>query len=250
MKAVLHRPRTAMPRSRGALGGAANAALAERVFAQLRSDILHARLRPGDALSENSLALSMAVSRTPVREAVQRLVREGLVQVLPQRGSYVARLSMQRIRDALFVREAVEGQIVRRFLDAPPNPQALQALDACIERQGAALADQDIEAVLRADEQFHRCLLDSCGLGGVWAVVAQARDMHQRTRAIAVPELHSGERALADHRAIVAALRARDPELASRAMQEHLGRNEPLMLGVAALHPDYFEEDGHVDFGT
>jgi GntR family transcriptional regulator, rspAB operon transcriptional repressor len=250
VKAVLHRPRTTMPRSRGALGGVGHAALAERVFVQLRSDILHARLRPGDALSENSLAHSMAVSRTPVREAVQRLVREGLVQVLPQRGSYVARLSMQRIRDALFVREAVEGQIVRRFLDAPPNVPALQELDACIARQAAALAAKDIDAVLAADETFHKCLLDSCGLGGVWPIVAQARDMHQRTRAIALPELQSGARALADHRAIVAALRKRDPELASRAMQQHLGRNEPLMLDVAALHPDYFEEDGHADTGS
>lgn len=247
MKAVSRRSRTTMPRERGLLGGTANAALADRVFTQLRSDILHARLRPGDALSENSLADSMSVSRTPVREAVQRLVREGLVQVLPQRGSYVARLSMQRIRDALFVREAVEGQIVRRILDAPPNAQALQSLDACIERQAAALTNQDIEAVLRADETFHRCLLDSCGLGGVWPVVAQARDMHQRTRAIAVPELQSGQRALADHRAIVAALRARDPVRASRAMQQHLNRNEPLMLDVAALHPDYFEEERDVD---
>lgn len=250
MKAVLHRPPTTMPRVRASLGGAAHAALADRVFAQLRSDILHARLRPGDALSENSLAQSLAVSRTPVREAVQRLVREGLVQVLPQRGSYVARLSMRRIRDALFVREAVEGQIVRRFLDAPPNPRALQALDACVERQARALAERDIEAVLGADESFHKCLLESCGLGGVWPVVAQARDMHQRTRAIALPELQSGERALADHRAIVAALRKRDPELASRAMQQHLGRNEPLMLDVAALHPDYFEEDVYVDDGV
>ena len=83
-------------------------ALAERVFVQLRSDILYARLRPGEALSENSLAASLNISRTPVREAIQRLAREGLVQVLQQRGSYVALLSLRRIRDALFVREAVE----------------------------------------------------------------------------------------------------------------------------------------------
>ena len=91
-------------------------ALAERVFVQLRSDILYARLRPGEALSENSLAASLNISRTPVREAIQRLAREGLVQVLPQRGSYVALLSLRRIRDALFVREAVETEIVRRIL--------------------------------------------------------------------------------------------------------------------------------------
>lgn len=242
-----HRPRgqlQAVPQP-----GVANpSALAERVFAQLRSDILHARLRPGAALSENSLAASLNVSRTPVREAVQRLAREGLVQVLPQRGSYVAWLSIRRIGDALFVREAVETEIVRRILAAPENPAGIAALEGAIERQAKALAAGDLDATMRADEDFHRSLLHSCGLDGVWPVVAQARDMHQRTRAIAVPELQSGEQALADHRAIVAGLRRRDPQAALQAMSDHLQRNHGLTLRVAALHPDYFEtedDDAH-----
>lgn len=217
-------------------------ALAERVFVHLRSDILHARLRPGEALSEKSLAASLSFSRTPVREAIQRLAREGLVQVFPQRGSYVALLSLRRIRDALFVREAVETEIVRRILVKAENPMGLDALDATIARQAQALADRDIEATLRADEDFHRCLLQNASFSGVWHVVAQARDMHQRTRAIAVPELQSGEQAVADHRAILAGLRARDPALAHQAITIHLGRNYELTQRVATLHPDYFQE--------
>ncbi len=244
MKVRAHRPRSQL-QALPAHGNASHSALAERVHAQLRSDILHARLRPGEALSENSLAASLDVSRTPVREAVQRLAREGLVQVLPQRGSYVALLSIRRIRDALFVREAVETEIVRRILVAPDNPAGIGALVASIERQAQALAGGDLEATMRADEDFHRSLLHSCSLDGVWPIVAQARDMHQRTRAIAVPELQSGEQALADHRAIVACLRQRDPQPALQAMSNHLQRNHTLTLRVAALHPDYFEtEDG------
>jgi DNA-binding GntR family transcriptional regulator len=224
---------------------ATHSALAERVFVQLRSDILHARLRPGQALSENQLAQDLNVSRTPVREAVQRLAREGLVQVLPQRGSYVAFLSIQRIRDALFVREAVESEIVRRILAAPPDPAGLDALEVSILRQANALAANELEAILRADEDFHRNLLHIGGFAGIWPIVAQARDLHQRTRAIAVPELQSGEQAVADHEAILAALRARDPALAVQAMVTHLRRNETLTLQVAAMHGDYFEDHAH-----
>ncbi len=238
-----HRPRglaQAMPQP----GDTAHrSALADRVFARLRSDILHARLRPGEALSENGLAARLDVSRTPVREAVQRLVREGLVQVLPQRGSYVALLSIRRIRDALFVREAVETEIVRRILAAPPNPDGIAALEASMERQSRALDAGDLEATMRADEDFHRSLMHSCGLDGVWSIVAQVRDMHQRTRAIAVPELQSGRQAVADHEAIVAGLRERDAQAALQAMSRHLERNHTLTLRVAALHPDYFEEE-------
>jgi DNA-binding GntR family transcriptional regulator len=165
------------------------------------------------------------------------------VQVLPQRGSYVALLSIRRIRDALFVREAVESEIVRRILAAPLNPAGIAALEASIERQAQALAAGDLEATMRADEDFHRSLLHSCGLDGVWSIVAQARDMHQRTRAIAVPELQSGEQAVADHQAVVAGLRERDSQLALPAMSRHLARNHTLTLRVAALHPDYFEAE-------
>jgi len=241
MKLHAQRPRSSLQVIRHA-GADAPSALAERVFAQLRSDILHARLRPGEALSENRLAQNLDVSRTPVREAVQRLAREGLVQVLPQRGSYVALLSLRRIRDALFVREAVETEIVRRILAAPPNPAGLDELETAIARQAQSLVDKDLVATLRADEDFHRSLLQSGGFAGVWPIVAQARDMHQRARAIAVPELQSGEQAVADHRAILAGLRARDPALAQLAISAHLGRNKVLTQRVAALHPDYFEE--------
>ena len=225
---------------------ATHSALAERVFVQLRSDILHARLRPGQALSENQLAQDLNVSRTPVREAVQRLAREGLVQVLPQRGSYVAFLSIQRIRDSLFVREAVESEIIRQILAAPIDLAGLDALEASISRQAAAVAAKELETTMRADEDFHRNLLLIGGFGGIWPIVAQARDLHQRTRAIAVPELQAGEQAVADHEAILAALRARNPVLAVQAMVAHLRRNETLTLQVAAMHKDYF--DDHADY--
>jgi GntR family transcriptional regulator, rspAB operon transcriptional repressor len=223
------------------------AALAEQVHQRLRSDILLARLRPGEAVSENSLATALGVSRTPVREAVQRLVREGLVHVLPQRGSYVALLSMQRISEALFVREAVETRIVRHLAEAPPNPKGLEDLDRAIEHQATMLQAGDLEGTMLADDAFHRTLLELCGLGGIWAVVGQARDMHRRVRAIAVPELQTGEQALADHRAIVKALRQRNAARAEQSVAAHLRRNALLMRRIANLHPDYFEADDRVN---
>lgn len=227
--------------------GTREPALATQVYSRLRSDILHARLRPGQALSENQLAQQLGVSRTPVREAIQSLVREHLVLVLPQRGSLVARLSIRRIREALFVRQAVESQVIRSLLAAPPPAHAWGALDACIDRQAVALEAKDLDATMRADEDFHRTLLGLCGMDGVWPVVAQARDLHQRVRAIAVPELQSGQQALQDHRAIVAALRSQDVHRATQEMAAHLQHNDALTQQISQLHPDYFERDADVE---
>ncbi len=221
--------------------------LAGQVHAHLRSDIVHARLRPGELLSENQQALRLGVSRTPVREAIQRLVREGWVHVLPQRGTRVSLLSMQRIEEALFVREAVETHGVRRLLDRHPHDTDWTALEQCIQAQKSALNAQDLEAIMQADAAFHRTLLELSGMGAVWHIVAQARDMHQRVRAIAVPELHSGEQALKDHRAIVLALRRHDCTLAIRKIESHLKHNAVLVQKIATRHPDYFEREPHVD---
>ena len=217
--------------------------LATQVHARLRSDILHARLRPGELLSENLQAQRLGVSRTPVRESFQRLAREGLVRVLPQRGSQVALLSMQRIREALFVREAVESHVIRRLLQQPLASESLDQLEACIQRQAAAMAQGDIDQLMRCDEDFHQTMLSLCHMQGVWPIVAQARDMHQRVRAIALPELDTGEQAITDHRAILLALRQQDLEKAIAQMGLHLQQNEKLTLQIAALHPDYFERD-------
>ncbi len=218
--------------------------LSIRVHAHLRSDILHARLRPGELLSENLLAHRLGVSRTPVRESFQRLAREGLVRVLPQRGSQVALLSMRRIREALFVRAAVESHVIRQLLEHPLEAGALERLEACITRQTAALARGDVEALMQCDEDFHRSLLALCHMEGVWPIVAQARDMHQRVRAIALPELDTGTQAIADHRAILDALGRQDTEGAVQQMGRHLQQNERLTEQIAALHPDYFEGTG------
>lgn len=221
--------------------------LAAQVYDRLRADILLARLRPGEVLSENQLALRLGVSRTPVREAIQRLVREAWVEVWPQRGSVVALMSVQRIRDALFVREAVECQMVRRLMGQPPERTDWGLLEACLQRQQQALARQDLESTMRADEDFHRNLLALGGVAGVWPVVAQARDLHQRIRAMAVPELQSGEKALQDHRAILDALRAGQAERAVQLVAAHVQHNEVLTRRIAALHPEYFEGDPDAD---
>lgn len=219
----------------------ARSPLSSKVYATLRSEIQHARLRPGEPMSENQLAERLGVSRTPVREAVRRLVTEDLIHVLPQRGSFVSLLKMQSIREALFVREAVECQIVLAVMKLPNLPEVLQELDQIVRRQGDALGKHDVDATMAADEDFHRTLVNSTGLNGIWNVVAKARDLHQRVSAIAVPEMKTGQQAIKDHRAIVVALRNRDESMAMLEVRGHMQRIVKSTERLASLHPDYFE---------
>ena len=211
-----------------------------RILAKLRASILDVALAPGTAIAEPDLAARFKVSRTPVREALLRLADEGLVDIRPQRGTYVARLSLARIEEALFVREAVEGAMLRRIVARGEGPALAGTLASIVRSQVAAIARRDIAGALDADTHFHHALVAASGLPGVWRVVAEARDLHHRIRAIAVPELGSATQAIRDHRAIAKALRDGDAARAVRAMTAHLERNLALARAIARKHPDYF----------
>ena len=215
-----------------------------RVYAWLRRAILDVDRAPGSALAEADIAARFGLSRTPVREALLRLAAEELVEIRPQRGTYVARIALPRIEEALFVREAVECAVLARVAVRADRAAVARELGAIVDEQEAAAAAGDVAAALAADSRFHRALVDASGLPGVWEVVARARDLHHRIRAIAVPELGSARQAIADHRAIVRAVRGSDAARAQARMAAHLTRNLALARTIAARHPDYFAAPG------
>ncbi|MFO1397243.1 MAG: GntR family transcriptional regulator [Burkholderiales bacterium] len=213
-----------------------------RVHGWLRAAILAVELQPGAMIAESEIAARFGTSRTPVREALLRLADEGLVEIRPQRGTYVARMSLARIEEALFVRAAVEGAVLQRIAAREDMAPLARALAAIVDAQAHAVDARDTPAALDADTAFHRALVEASGLPGVWDVVARARDLHHRLRAIALPQADSARRAIADHRAIVRALRAGDGAAAIARMAAHLARNLALARAIARRNPGYFEE--------
>lgn len=224
--------------------------LSMRIGAWLRGQILDVRQPPGAAIVEAAIAQRFRASRTPVREALLRLADEGLVDILPQRGTFVARLALPRIAEALFVRQAVECAVLERLAARADHAALARSLGAIVDAHAAAVDAGDDAAGFAADERFHRALVEASGLPGVWDVVARAREMHQRIRAIAVPELGSARAAVAGHRAVVRALRSGRADAARAAMARHLARNQALAREIARRHPDYFADADPADLAA
>lgn len=221
--------------------------LSARVGTWLRRAILDVRLPPGAPIVEAEIAQRFGSSRTPVREALLRLADEGLVDVRPQRGTYVARLSLPRIAEALFVREAVECAVLANLAARDDHARLAARIAALVDEHEAAIDAGEVAAGFDADTRFHRALVEAAGLPGVWDVVARAREMHHRIRAIAVPELGTARRAIAEHRKVLRALGAGRVEGAREAMSRHVRRNLALAREIARRHPDYFEDSAGPD---
>src|SRR6202020_1383607 len=127
---------------------------AERVYEHLRRRIRELALPPGAPLRKEELALELGVSRAPVSEAIARLAEEGLVEVFPQHGSFVAPIRAADVRESLFIRTALESEAMRRL--APIADAGLMArLDENLARQAAALDAGDLPGFHDLDEALH-----------------------------------------------------------------------------------------------
>ena len=140
------------------------ATYASMVTERLRDSIVDGSLAPGSQLSEVELATRFGVSRGPVREALQRLIQEGLVRAEAHRGVFVPVLTDVDVRDIYLARSALESAAVQHIIDSSRSEVAAEQLDALVKLMAKAEAADDWEAVGRYDLDFHSALVTASGL--------------------------------------------------------------------------------------
>ncbi|MGL4495573.1 MAG: GntR family transcriptional regulator [Beijerinckiaceae bacterium] len=230
------RPRAAL--QRGGLAGN-RITTATAIADHLRTDILGMRLTPGSPLVEKNLTAQFGVSRTPVREALIRLAEEGLVEIFPQSGTFVGRIPMDALPEAVVVRQALELAAVR-FALQNADAQALDRLERIIERQSMMAKADDREGFHAADEAFHEAIAESARHPGLWRVAAKAKAQIDRCRRLTLPVPGRMAQVIKEHRAILAALRTRNEAAALATMTHHLSVVLPDTQEMRAEFPDYF----------
>ena len=168
------------------------APITPQIYAQLRDAIIRNRLAPGDRISETEIARTWSVSRQPVREAFIRLASEGLLAVLPQRGTIVSRISYSAVLNARFLREAIEADIAK-ILAQDPDPDLVRELRDQLEAQEklAATSPKDFIAL---DEQFHRTLADGAAKRGAWKLIEGLKSQMDRVRFLSLGHFPVGKR--------------------------------------------------------
>lgn len=218
---------------------AGRGAFARDAYERLRNAILDCTLLPGTALSEQTLSERLGVSRAPVRDALRQLASEGLVLVVPQRGTYVALIDAEHVRDAVFVREAIECRAAALAAGAP-RPRRRE-LRGWVERQLEASAAGDYATHLEADERLHQQILVLAGHPHAWPPLRLARTGMNRVRHLAIEAAGSHLIAIDQHAAIVAAITDGDAEAAAERMREHVRSPLALLDAIARRHPDYVQ---------
>jgi DNA-binding GntR family transcriptional regulator len=230
---------SAVPRSaEGRAPGARRPGIAH-LHADLRDQIVSVHWKPGAALSEARLALAYGVSRTPVREALRRLADDGLVQVVPQVGTFVAPIDLATVRDNHFVRETLECRIVELAAGRATDADR-KALAANLAEQSRAIAAGDAAAFFRADEAMHALLAGIAGHASAWHVIHAAKGQLDRVRRLSLADAGRSRVRLREHRAIVACVARGDAPGALAAMRAHLATIFDAIDRIAAENAHFF----------
>jgi len=214
--------------------------LGQRVYQTLREAILSLAYRPGEILRKPEICDALGVSRSPVADAVARLATEGLVDVVPQAGTFVARFSMEEIREGAFLREAIEVAAIERVAETITEDQLTQ-LRRNLTVQAALITDGDVPGFYQMDAAMHELILSFTGFRRL-AQVSETAWLHvNRARQLILPVPGRITATLDEHRAILAALEARDPAAARLATRHHLRQLITYLEPLERERPDLFD---------
>ena len=218
----------------------------EVVYRDLRGDIIAMQLPPGTPIVEKELTEHYGISRTPVREAVLRLAEERLVDVVPKSGTFVARIPLSVVREAIVARRALEEVTVRAATGRASESQLME-IRAIIQRQQEMADASDEETFHRADEDFHAAVAAAGRHPGIWKIIQQIRIQVERYRRLTLPQEGRMHLIIKEHTAVLDAIARREADKAVDRMNDHLNK---LRLDIAIFRdiwPNYFIYDPAVD---
>jgi DNA-binding GntR family transcriptional regulator len=217
---------------------------ASQIFGFVRDAIISMELLPGQMISETALAQQFGVSRTPVREALIQLTGIGFVEVLPQRGTYVSKFSMDKILEARFIREALEVAIVSHIATNISEADRLDAVNACekiIADQKIAAADDDALTFQSLDDSFHQTLVSFTQYPRAASLIEAEKAHMDRVRNLSLHISGQYKRILSQHAAIIKAIKSGSAEKSAAAMSVHLKDVFNILEVIPQEHPEYFE---------
>jgi GntR family transcriptional regulator, rspAB operon transcriptional repressor len=231
----VRQPELALTRAHRMRGGATW----QHVYALLREAIVSVELEPGQQLSENDLAERIGVSRTPIREALVRLRDDRLVEIVPQLGTFVTRISPAALADAQFVRESLECAAVRLAAQRS-DAESVHELETILQRQAETHAGGDLDRFYVLDDDFHRAMCELSGRTIAWELSQRASGHLNRIRRLSLAQPDYISEMIDEHHAVLSAIANRKPSQGEKALRHHLRMVLSSLPDIEAGHPEFF----------
>jgi GntR family transcriptional regulator, rspAB operon transcriptional repressor len=212
---------------------------ADQIYQGLREAIISGNFRPNEAISENRLCGMFNVSRSPVRIALTRLAEDKLIDIFPQRGSFVSPIILQKVQEGHFARVALELAVLSEAAKHWTDKASSEAKKA-IKLQQQFSKSGDLWSFHTADELFHRNFADTARLEGIWDTILSVKTHLDRVRHLANPVKGHMEKVIDEHKAVVHYLDSGNAEQALEAMRQHLDSLHTTIARLKSIHSTDF----------
>lgn len=222
--------------------------ISPQIYDFLRKHITEATIKPGTLISENSLSVHFNVSRQPVREALMRLSYEGLLSVLPQRGSIVERISVSELVQTVFVRTAIEKECVLNItkLDERTKKKCLSQIEKVLELQHNIQHDENFKSnYLNLDDLFHECLCNLSCAPMAWNTIQSIKGQMDRIRFLSFEAEGHAEGVTHEHDEIFERLKNDDIVGATDLLTEHLSQIINTHKPIMKRYSEWFSDGTH-----
>jgi len=197
--------------------------LSTKAYNALKEKIMKMELNLGVPLSEKRLASELNMTRTPVREAIHRLKHEGLLKVIPRRGTFVNSLSVSEIRQIYEMAEALESMAASLAAERVSN-EDIDRLQKILTRMKKALANKDMDNWIEADLEFHECVIEIARNKYIGDAMRKINDQIHRARLLYIRIKGEPIQSTRDHERMMEAIASHDAQLVRKLTREHIRR--------------------------
>ncbi len=212
----------------------------EYVYRFLKLNIINLNLPPGQSISEQDVATQLKVSRTPVREAFIKLSQENLLDIIPQKGTYVSLIDTEQVEESKFVRETLEKEVIQQACTSFPADELFQ-LQASLALQELCINEKNYHRFFELDESMHGIIFKGCKKSRTWSMLQLMNAHYNRVRILNLKDrAFEWDQLLVQHRQLVRAISEQDVALGRNVIDLHLNKVVVDLEHLRAAHSDYF----------
>ncbi len=211
----------------------------EYALRELKENIVSCELKPGTAVSENELADQMGISRTPVREALSELVKVSIIEIYPQRGSFVSLIDPDLVEEARFMRRVLDTEVIKIACDTATE-RDIAIMEENVQLQEFYLEKVMPEKILGLDNEFHRLIYSVAKKDLIYEIRSTMMLHFDRVRTLSV-EAVKDIKIVKDHREMLEAIKTGDKTWAGELVDKHMARYNVDAQMIRDQHPDFFK---------
>ncbi|MCJ8343471.1 MAG: GntR family transcriptional regulator [Cetobacterium sp.] len=219
-----------------------NENIRQYAYRVLKENIMNLNLEPGEAIGENELSKLLNVSRTPLREAIVQLIEDKLLDVFPQRGTFVSKINLNLVEEAIFLRELCEKELFKIACNDENAKDLIIELEKNIEYQKIIINfNEDLHNFFDLDNEFHTIIFKKYNKLNTWKAIKKLSTHYDRLRLIDALEKTNLENTLKQHMEIIEKIKSKNIEKIDKLIEKHLLNFKDVIEIYQKKYPTYFD---------